>query len=349
MNPELELIATQLKQAQTPEDVFGRTQAQNGEWLPGIKKSYHALAKTIHPDLYPAADDKILAHMAFVQLIEWLRQAEEKVKFGVYGCVNRPAQVILQTKRRDYCIEDKPIEDEIFNSYPCRFDEDGQSHQAMIKVVRDPHHNNLSQNEISVLNTLQRSPQAAKFSAYVPNLLDAFVYEDEGGEHQATVFEHTPGWYSLEDVRRAYPNGIDPRDMAWMFRRLLVALGFAHRSGIIHNAVSPQNVHILPDQHGLMLTTWCHAICDPVDAKANAACFGSDIGMSVKCMLFLSGGDPKNGLYPNSMPHPLRAFFKGSLLPGKRAPQDAWALKEEFDELIERLWGKRTFHPFIMQ
>jgi hypothetical protein len=45
----------------------------------------------------------------------------------------------------------------------------------------------------------------------------------------------------------------------------------------------------------------------------------------------------------------IQAFLKGCILPDRRAPQNAWSLKEEFDELIERLWGKRTFHPFMMK
>ena len=44
----------------------------------------------------------------------------------------------------------------------------------------------------------------------------------------------------------------------------------------------------------------------------------------------------------------LRMFLKGSILPGKRAPQDAWALLQELDDLLHKLWGERTFHPFQM-
>jgi hypothetical protein len=29
-------------------------------------------------------------------------------------------------------------------------------------------------------------------------------------------------------------------------------------------------------------------------------------------------------------------------------PRDAWALKDEFTDLIERLWGPRTFRPFAL-
>jgi hypothetical protein len=48
----------------------------------------------------------------------------------------------------------------------------------------------------------------------------------------------------------------------------------------------------------------------------------------------------------------MAAFARGCLLasPGRR-PQDAWRLLAELDELLElleRLYGPRTFRPFAM-
>jgi len=48
-----------------------------------------------------------------------------------------------------------------------------------------------------------------------------------------------PGFRSLAEVRSAFPAGIDPRDAAWMWRRLLVAVGAAHRAGVIGRRPSP--------------------------------------------------------------------------------------------------------------
>jgi hypothetical protein len=44
---------------------------------------------------------------------------------------------------------------------------------------------------------------------------------------------------------------------------------------------------------------------------------------------------------------PLEAFIAGCTLrdPAKR-PDDAWRLLAELDQLIEQLWGPRTFRPF---
>ncbi len=368
MNPELELIAKQLNQAGTLEEVFG--EITGADPLLTIKKRYHDLVKMVHPDLFTQETDKKLAHFAFGQLSAWFKAAEEKIQLGAYAPTKGGhPQVILQTSQGVYRIDDEPIQGEVFNSYPCSFEKYGHIRRAMLKITRKPQNNDLLQNEIAILRTLLNSPDAKKFSAYLPGLLDAFVYQDKSGEHQAAVLNHHRGWYSLEDIRHAYPSGINPKDMAWMFRRLLVALGFAHRNGVVHNAVLPSNVWILPEYHGLMLTNWTQATCESLDGGINALSIDpayrnwypsevlngappsaqTDIRLSVKCMLFLLGGDPVHRRLPDSVPNPLKAFFKGSLLPGKAAPGDAWALKGEFDELIERFWGKRKFHLFVMK
>ncbi len=155
MNAELERVAAHLKHARTPEDVFGKVSGQ--DCLPAIKKNYHALAKVIHPDLFLATEDKILAHVAFGQLIEWFRQAEEQAKLGIYGqSDHRPGKMLLQTKYHLYCIDDQPTPDDVFTSYPCHFDEQEQHFLGTVKIVRDPHQNELSQNEIIALRTRRK-------------------------------------------------------------------------------------------------------------------------------------------------------------------------------------------------
>ena len=183
------------------------------------------------------------------------------------------------------------------------------------------------------------------------------------------VFSWSPGWYSLADARAAYPGGLDPKDAAWIWRRLLVGLGFAHVNGVIHGAVLPGSVLIQPEQHGLLLKNWAYAVHDPqttgeiitaIDAEyedwypdevrnSELPVGATDIAMSARCMIFLLGGEPARGVFPARVPGPMQMFLKSCILPGKRArPQDAWGLKEEFDELLKKLWGERKFHPFSM-
>jgi serine/threonine protein kinase len=274
----------------------------------------------------------------------------------------------LHTGKREYELEDEFQADKIFNSYPCSFWESGLTHFAVLRLVRDPRNNAVSQNEVRILNILLTSRDSGKFAPYLPNIMDVFLYEYGGVSRQATVFEKYEGWYSLEDVHKEYRYGIDPKDMAWIWRRLLVILGFAHANSVIHGAVHPKNIWIQPEQHGLMLNNWFHSVHDPertgeciskVDPayvpwypeevlKYEIPSFGLDIQMSAKCMIYLLGGDVENKIIPGTVPHLIRQFLRGTVLPGRRSPQDAWAVKRDFDDLLKRLWGERKFHPFKM-
>ncbi len=369
MNQELELIASRLAQANRPEDVFGEIKACAEDMLPTLKRSYRAIAKIVHPDVYRTKQDQALAQTAFNLLTDWFNKAQAMVQSGEYGHRNAATRTVLQTGRREYSIDGRFVQEPKFNLYPCSFTEGGQVHQAVLKIVREPHDNGLVENELRALQVLSRAKDAKRFSPYLPNLIDAFVYEDAGVHRQAVILARDGGWYSLEDVHKVYPDGIDPKDMAWMWRRLLVVLGFAHTNNVLHGAVLPQNIWILPEEHGVMLVNWSWAVFDPATTgqciqavasryadwypqealNSDVPLFGMDIQMSAKCMIWLLGGDPQKRSLPSSVPAPINAFLRGCVLPGKTAPQIAWTLLEEFDELIGRLWGERKFHPFSMK
>jgi hypothetical protein len=369
MNQELEMIANRLRQANVPEEIFGEIPAQEAEMLSLLQRNYRAMAKITHPDMYHTPQEQILAQNAFQLLTDWFGKAREKIQAGEYGKTIDSTKTILQTRKRKYLVEASYLQERIFNLYPCTFVEDGRVHRSILKIVRDWHDNDLAENETRALRTLARGKDSEKFSAYIPNLIDAFVYEAAGTDRQAIVLEKYDGWYSLEEVHKAYPTGIDPKDVAWIWRRLLVVLGFVHINKILHGAVLPRNIWVLPEEHGLMLVNWYSVLFDPLltgepirtllpeDAewypqevwKGEIPSFGTDIHMSAKCMVWLLGGDPQRKDIPDSVPIPLKVFLKGCMLPDQRAPQNAWNLKEEFDELLGRLWGKRTFHPFSMK
>ena len=84
-----------------------------------------------------------------------------------------------------------------------------------------------------------------------------------GVRRHANLIGALGGFRSLAEVRSAFPAGLDPRDAAWMWRRLLVAIGAAHRAGVIHGAVLPEHVLIHPAEHGLVLVDWCYSVSGP--------------------------------------------------------------------------------------
>ncbi len=375
MNAELYRVAGQLERAHQAEEVFGELNGAPSEQAANLKKAFHRLAKIAHPDAYLSPADQVVAQAAFHRLMEWHTRAVARLQAGVYGSLNPMSawRVALHTAKRTYVLDRLLAEGPLYAGYSGSFEEDGQTCAVQLKIVRNPGDNDLAENEARTLQALYTGKAAKKFGNYLPHLLDAFLYEEDGDFRQVNVFEQTPGWVPLTDVRRAYPRGVDPQEMAWIWRRVLVALGFAHLNGRIHGAVLPCNIEILPELHGLRLVEWSSSVGwvappgDPVGEclvalnpayehwypaevqRGEPPLPGTDIDMAARCMIDLLGGDPVRQTLPATVPPALRAFFRGCTLPGKRSrPQDAWTLKGEFEDLIGQLWGELKFHPFML-
>lgn len=334
-----------------------------------VKRTYRHLAKTVHPDLYSGKPDlKDVAEKAFKKLTAFFEEAEKRIEKGFYGTDVEPVKI--RTKNREYTIWEKIADGDICNLYRCEYTDAGDKKEAIFKVAREPTDNDLVSNEARVLKKLREDDKLEKWRAYAPELIESFSFKDDGSSirRAANIISTPSGLYTLEEVKAGHPN-LDPRDMAWMWGRLLIALGFTHQQGVIHGAVLPPHILIHPEQHGLVLIDWCYAVIDPKDSdekiraivnryenfypeevfqKEEPTC-GLDIFMAARSFIYLLGGTPHRGLLPDSVPKSLRAFFNGCQLksPGMR-PQNAWALRNEFNDVIERLWGPRKFRPFSM-
>ncbi len=211
--------------------------------------------------------------------------------------------------------------------------------------------------EVLVLGALSID-QDPKLGPYLPKHRHLIIVDGEA----ASVIEPLDGFVSLTEVHDEYPDGIDPKDMAWMFRRLLMPLGFVARQGYTHHAVLPQHVMIEPELHGLVLIDWSYAVHDddpdgeedvpsafekwyPPDYEVTA---GIDIYMAANLMSWVMGGDPERLVFPD-VPRELRAFLTTCTKRDVRErPSDAHSVLQHLDVALERMWGKRRFHPFAM-
>jgi hypothetical protein len=235
---------------------------------------------------------------------------------------------------------------------------------TVLKIPRRPADNDLMGREADALTRLHTVADA-RHRAYAPRLVESFRHRGpDGTERRINALQRLRGFHTLAEVRALHPGGLDPRDAAWMWRRLLVALGWAHRAGIVHGAVLPEHVLIHPAQHGLALIDWCYSTergdTVPALVERHRALYPSevtgrrpateatDIHLASACVGQLMG---------DRAPKPLRAFLHGCTLPAPglrhggpqaRRPHDAWRLLAELDEVLERLYGPRTFRPFTM-
>lgn len=286
------------------------------------QRTYRRLARLTHPDANPASTRAAAAFARLAALWQqWQGQPGTLVAVG-----------------------------DIANLY--------EHERGLLKLARDPADNYLLDREAAALTRLHAAGEA-RFLPYVPALIDRQRHQDPAtrAERRANLIGRLDGFVTMADVHAAYPGGVDSRDVAWMWRRLLVVLGFAHGVGVIHAAVVPDHVLIHPAEHGLVLVDWCYAITSPGGlAAAVPARYADwypaeihsrqapgpdlDIWLATRCMTNLMG---------DLAPPPLAAFARGCMLPspGSR-PRDAWQLLGELDAVLERLYEPRRFRPFAM-
>jgi len=258
--------------------------------------------------------------------------------------------------------------------------------EYLLKLAREPGANPKVNDEARILESLVSDPKVREQSqAYFPQLLDRvsfspvkqpeqsaatdILYGDFSRNHDPDaeeivqagyLFAAVPGLVSLRQVKEAFPDGLDPKDMVWIYRRLLMALGFVSAAGLSHGAVFPENIFIQPEMHGVVLGGWDlaaktgeefhyptayadqeHKDFLPMEAGPLSADPKLDIYMATMSMRWITD--------PDKTPKKLWAFFRGCLaLSEQHRPDDAWELKDELDVLLENLWGRRRFRPFVM-
>jgi serine/threonine protein kinase len=224
----------------------------------------------------------------------------------------------------------------------------------VVKVSRLPAGRAALEAERAALTRLLAAAGDTTYRRYLPDLVESLALND-GPPKRVNVFQYRPGFFTLEQVHARHP-ALDGRHLAWIFKRLLTVLGFAHRQGIVHGAVLPCHALIHPGDHGLQLVGWGQSVASgrplavippryrdwyPPEALTNRpASPATDLLLAARCLTYLAGG---------TMPAPMRRFVSTCLLEAPRMrPGDAWELLDEFDELLRRLYGPPTFHPLTL-
>lgn len=301
-------------------------------------KVYRRLARLVHPDVHPSdGDDAPYAALSAL--------------WSDYG--KPPPEV---------------IHGDVADLFPVA--------EGFMKMPRLATDNDLMEREARALKRLH-SEGESRYRDFIPELVSTARMRDPatGITRRANTLRRLDGFYSLEEVRQAYPAGLHPRDIAWIWRRVLTAIGFAHSVGIIHGAVLPPHVMIQPETHGLVLADWCYSAQGDSAASRIPAMVSryqqdrmsgdyyppevsdkeppspaTDIYMAARTMEYLMWKmGAGSWTAADNATKALSSFARGCTLaiPGRR-PQNAWALIAELDDLLERLFGPPRYHVFTM-
>jgi hypothetical protein len=233
----------------------------------------------------------------------------------------------------------------------------------ILKVSRVPDGNVRLDIERKMLAKLLAAAGATTYRKYLPDLIESFPAKEKI-PRRVNVFLHEPGFHTLEQVHEQHP-ALDGRHLAWIFNRLLTVLGFSHHQGAIHGAVLPCHVMVQAASHGLWLVGWGQSVVKGRAIKTISTRYrdwypsevlrkqpagpATDLFLAARCLVYLAGGDPVTNWMPDAVPQPMRQFIASCLLESARMrPDNAWALLEDFAELLQRLYGSPQFHELTL-
>ncbi len=338
------------------EDLFGTLEGTAEEKRRHLQTAYRELAQLVHPDKHPRIAHR--AQEAFVALTRLKEIAERKIRAGTYGDRRPPPDArpptVITTPTTTYRVGEMLFAGDVCDHYTCTFEDK----TGVLKIARSPADDDLVENEANVLGVLYpRNAADEKFRRYLPRLVDSFRMRSDAGTLRRVVLLPSFGpWSTLEDIQQVYPRGLDFRDVVWMFKRMLVGLGWVHQQGYVHGAIVPPHVLVHPVHHGARIMDWGYAVkigekvrarvkrfadlYAPEIAAKEPATPASDIYMAARIA---------RSMLDKDAPARLLTFLSTlTVQQPKRRPDDAWRVHEELDELLLRLVGKPKYRPLAM-
>ncbi|MCC6215456.1 MAG: hypothetical protein IT376_11370 [Polyangiaceae bacterium] len=195
------------------------------------------------------------------------------------------------------------------------------------------------QHEQRVLEALVASeaPGAHHHARRLPAVVGAGVVAGAASPlegRSALVLRWCAGFvHTLVDVREHYPGGVLAEHVAWMWRRVLESLAFAHAAGWAHGALEAAHLLVHAKDHGVLPVAWGAAA--PATPEARAA----DARAAALAVAQVMDGA--------EVPAAMAALVTEVVRhPAEHA--DAWALRERVGEVARACFGPPRFVPFPM-
>lgn len=375
--------------AKIPQDIFGnlsfpdKAAAEAAEGL--IKRIYRRYAMLLHPDRNK--DRLIEAQGAFQKLEEMhtLTQEMRDRAMGVKPEAPKIFPITFKTGKYQYAVLSRKASGGtcgIFEGFAT--DKRNMRLPAIFRVPHSADDNDLMLREAAAfkkfateLQKMKSAPDGAKHAeqsaARLPIFIESVKMSEPGLTKGAKAKivntfavdpQYVDGWFTLEEIRNQYPEGLPTKIMAFIWNRIFECLMFSHRAGFLHNAITPNHVIIHVKSHIGQIIDWTASSLiekregppyvdeakyrayfpNELLAKDGAPAPCSDIYMSAWCMVFILGGDPEERWIPDSVEKPIREFLDKCLQPMRKfRPRSAIEAYDEFRQITRAIFGPRKF------
>jgi len=181
---------------------------------------------------------------------------------------------------------------------------------------------------------------------FFPRVMDKFKLGDQKKEARVLSAElPDTRWFPLSSW-----TSIDPKDIAWIARRVLIALDLVHSKGFVHGSPHLEAIIIEPAQHGVMLKDWQYSVRkgDPIQlidpqAKDAYPTWVKDVDSTkdARIDLMVVGHAFEKLSKASAAPPWMEEFFHELRV---NPPKKAVYALEKLTKLLDEKWERR-FHP----
>lgn len=242
---------------------------------------------------------------------------------------------------------------------------------VVVKVLRALDDEDLMTREARVLARLAESDVkgAYFFTKLLPQVVArGLVVDADGVARPALVLRNRNGYdWTLADVMKEYPEGVEPKTAVWMWNRLLTFIAWLQNNHIAHSAIVPAHVLINPVAHGAVLLDYAYATPfgevptavvasgEPYYPKeifeGEPVAAATDVEMSARCIIAVLGGNPATGEMPSTVPEEIASVLYNHASYDSSRPLFKYAaleLADHFGHVAESVYGPRKYHLFKM-
>lgn len=298
-----------------------------------VESLYKKLQRQVHPDLNQDRLEDATA--AFVRLNEF------------YSRFNSGDGTTFTTKKATWTVLD-----DVWSSSGVRYRAVAKTEDTWVAYVATTQATGPFVEGFRILENLTRSlteddqRDSTTHRYYFPRILDKFKLGDQKKEARVISAElPDTRWFPLSQW-----TSVDPKDIAWIARRVLVALDLIHSKGFLHGSPHLESILVEPAQHGVMLKDWQYAVRkgDPlvlVDPHAMEAypSWVKDVGSTKdgRIDLMVFGHAFEKLSKASAAPPWLVEFFRELRT---NPPKKAVYAMEKLTALLDKNW-ERKFHP----
>lgn len=339
--------AQRVLSAKTAEDLFGEIDYDFNDWLEHAKSRFKKYARVLHPDKETGDEE------AFKRLNElWVDANRGPAPNPI------PRETIIVAKAHTFTVTPNGVRrrGDLADIIPVTFGV--PERPGIVKIARSQKDRDLMQAEVAAIKAITEPDDVRRI--FVPERVESFFIKIAGKSHAAIAYTWphdgytASDWWSIAELRKSLVNGVQPRDVAWIARRLFVALSLVADRDYVHGNITPKHVLVQPEQHGLMLVGWAGAskigenarIISPDERYAYPPSFADDKTLMTEHDLAMACNTLHYALceFYRDVPKLSNFLTRVSEMHRRGLRLDVHAVRGELDTVLLNTFGPPRFH-----